>query len=313
MGEEGLERSRWRGVAVGAAVGDALGMPLEFGLASHPRALIRTMLPGRLPAGHFTDDTELALAVATTLVERGYLDPDDLAQRFAAWYSSEPPDVGIHTQAVLSRLITGEPWDTAAEAVWRERPESAGNGALMRSWPVALAYWRDANTLREASITQCRITHRHPECVAACVFLNAMLGSFIRGADLEQALETAFALASPLPEGLAYAIRLAPRRRREELRNTGWVRHTLETAIWSLFNSYSFAEALIQAVNLGADADTAGAVTGALAGALYGVEAIPEEWRLNLRGEYPLKSGRNWGWQDFVALADRLATLYMQP
>ncbi|MGB9897784.1 ADP-ribosylglycohydrolase family protein, partial [Thermanaerothrix sp.] len=121
MSEEGLERSRWRGVAVGAAVGDALGMPLEFGLASHPRALIRTMLPGRLPAGHFTDDTELALAVATTLVERGYLDPDDLAQRFAAWYSSEPPDVGIHTQAVLSRLITGEPWDTAAEAVWRER------------------------------------------------------------------------------------------------------------------------------------------------------------------------------------------------
>jgi ADP-ribosyl-[dinitrogen reductase] hydrolase len=313
MGEEGLERSRWRGVAVGAAVGDALGMPLEFGLASHPRALIRTMLPGRLPAGHFTDDTELALAVATTLVERGYLDPDDLAQRFAAWYSSEPPDVGIHTQAVLSRLITGEPWDTAAEAVWRERPESAGNGALMRSWPVALAYWRDANTLREASITQCRITHRHPECVAACVFLNAMLGSFIRGADLEQALETAFALASPLPEGLAYAIRLALRRRREELRNTGWVRHTLETAIWSLFNSHSFAEALIQAVNLGADADTAGAVTGALAGALYGVEAIPEEWRLNLRGEYPLKSGRNWDWQDFVALADRLATLYMQP
>ncbi|WP_299026859.1 ADP-ribosylglycohydrolase family protein [uncultured Thermanaerothrix sp.] len=313
MGEEGRERSRWRGVAVGAAVGDALGMPLEFGLASHPRALIRSMRPGRLPAGHFTDDTELALAVAATLLERGYLDPDDLAQRFAEWYCSEPPDVGVHTQAVLSRLAAGESWEEAAEAVFRERPESAGNGALMRSWPVALAFWRDLEALRQASVLQCRVTHRHAECVAACVFLNTLLARLVAGANLEAALETAFVQASPLPAGLAHAIRLAPRRRREELRNTGWVRHTLETAVWSLFNSHTFEEALIQAVNLGADADTAGAVTGALAGALYGVEAIPEEWRTALHGEYPLKSGHNWGWQDLVNLADRLAMLQAQP
>ncbi|WP_054521816.1 ADP-ribosylglycohydrolase family protein [Thermanaerothrix daxensis] len=309
MDDEMQIRARWRGVAVGAAVGDALGMPLEFGLASHPRALIRTMLPGRLPAGSFTDDTELALAVAETLLARGYLDADDLAGRFADWYRSEPPDVGVHTQAVLSRLAAGEPWEEAAEAVFRERPESAGNGALMRSWPVALAYWRDLEALREASVLQCRVTHRHAECVAACVFLNTMLARLIAGATLEAALETAFAQAAPLPEGLAHAIRLAPRRRREELRNTGWVRHTLETAVWSLFNSHTFEEALIQAVNLGADADTAGAVTGALAGALYGVEAIPEAWRTALRGEWPLKSGRLWRWTDFVALADRLAAL----
>ena len=302
--------ARIRGIAVGAAVGDALGMPLEFGLASHPRALIRTMLPGRLPAGHFTDDTELALAVAESLLACGEVQPADLALRFAEWYRSGPSDVGVHTQAVLSRFAEGQPWDEAAEAVFRERPESAGNGSLMRSWPLALVFWQDLPALRAASALECRVTHRHPECVAACVFLNTMLAHLIHGAPPTEALQLTLAEAQPLPEGLEHAIRLAPRRRREELRNTGWVRHTLESALWSLFNSHNFEETLVQVINLGADADTAGAVSGALAGATYGLDAIPQAWREAVHGEYPLNSGKTWRAQDLIDLADRLAALH---
>ena len=87
------------------------------------------------------------------------------------------------------------------------------------------------------------------------------------------------------------------------------MRHTLESAVWALLNTTSFEDALIRAVNLGEDADTVGAVVGALAGAAYGVEAIPQRWRSELQGEWPVNSGNIWRETDFVELADRLMTL----
>ena len=99
----------------------------------------------------------------------------------------------------------------------------------------------------------------------------------------------------------------APSRRRQDLRNSGWVRHTLESAVWGLLTTGSFEEAVVQVVNLGEDADTAGAVVGALAGAAYGMGAIPNRWRTALRGEWPLRSGTIWREADFVEMADLLA------
>ncbi|HSR31954.1 MAG TPA: ADP-ribosylglycohydrolase family protein, partial [Anaerolineae bacterium] len=108
MTDEMLDRI-W-GCAVGAAVGDALGMPLEFGPRRPAGALVRDMAPGRIPAGTFTDDTEMALALAESLLACRPLDPADLAGRFVAWYRAGPDDVGIHTRQVLSRFAAGEPW-----------------------------------------------------------------------------------------------------------------------------------------------------------------------------------------------------------
>src|SRR5512136_110061 len=96
-----------RGVAVGAAIGDALGMPLEFGPAIPLDWLVRTMKPGRMPAGTFTADTEMALALADSLLAHRPLDPADLAARFVAWYHAGPPDVGSHTASVLRRIDCG--------------------------------------------------------------------------------------------------------------------------------------------------------------------------------------------------------------
>ncbi len=297
---------RIRGCVVGAAVGDALGMPLEFGPKRSPNNLVRDMLPGRLPAGSFTDDTEMALALAESLLAHRPLDAADLAARFVEWYRTDPPDVGIHTGAVLSRIDVGDPWDEAVEAAQKANPDSASNGSLMRAWPVAVAHWDNLDDLLVDSWQQSRVTHPHPDCLTACAFSNAIIYHLLHGAPPE----TAVILASSIvrtSDAFWEVIRAAPYRDRADLQNSGWVRHTLESALWALLNTRSFEEALIQAANLGADADTAAAVTGALAGACYGLQAIPERWRLALRGAWPPRGGTLWTVDSFISLADRLA------
>ena len=291
---------------MGAAIGDALGMPLEFGPPSPADKLVRSMLSGSLPAGSFTDDTEMALALAESLLAHRPLDGADLAQRFVSWYRHPPADVGIQTTQVLSRIARGESWQAAEGWALANRPDSAGNGSLMRCWPAALSWWNDRPQLVNDSRLQSRLTHPNPECVAGCIFVNWMIAEMVTGAAPGQAFESAKQALS-LPDGMRQAVITAPTRRREELPNTGWVRHTLESALWGLLTTNSFEEALVQVVNLGADADTAGSVTGALAGAAYGLEAIPLAWRQQLRGEWPLGSQNIWSEGDFIELAGQLA------
>jgi ADP-ribosyl-[dinitrogen reductase] hydrolase len=299
-------RDRVRGCAVGSAVGDALGMPLEFGPRQPAGRLVREMKPGRVQAGTFTDDTEMALALAESLLARAPLDPTDLAQRFAAWYRLGPDDVGIHTSRVLSQIAAGEPWQEAVEQVQRLKPDSAGNGSVMRCWPVALAHGDDLDQMLADSRLQSRVTHPHPECEAGSAFVNAAIYHLLRGVTPAAAVAEALKVAA-VPPALQEVIEGAVGKHREDLANSGWVRHTLESAVWGLRTTDSFEEAVVQVVNLGGDADTAGAVAGALAGAAYGLEAIPVRWRRVLRGEWPLRSGREWGEIELVELADRLA------
>lgn len=293
---------RIHGCIVGAAVGDALGMPLEFGPPQPPDALVREMRPGRLPAGTFTDDTEMALALAHSLLAQRPLNPADLAARFVAWLAGNPPDVGIHTSAVLSRVAHGQTWAAAVEAVQRFNPDSAGNGSVMRCWPVALAWRTDLPRLLADSVLQSQVTHPHAECCAGSAFVNAALYHLLAGAAPETAIAQALHAAEvPLP--LRTVIEAAPQQAREDLHNTGWVRHTLESAVWGLLTTDNFEDAVVQVVNLGRDADTAGTVVGALAGAAYGLAGIPARWRAVLRGEY---GGQHWDVGALIALADAL-------
>ena len=181
-------QDRLRGVAVGAAIGDVLGMPLEFGPAIPADRLVRTMHSGRLPAGAFTDDTEMALALADSLLERSPLDADSLARHFVAWYRTGPSDVGIQTSNVLGRIARGTPWQAAVDAVQRAKPESAGNGSVMRCWPVALAHWDDLDSLLADSRLQSQVTHPHPECVAGSAFVNATIYHLVHGAEAQAAV-----------------------------------------------------------------------------------------------------------------------------
>ncbi len=281
-------------------------MPLEFGPAIPADRLVRTMQPGRLPAGAFTDDTEMALALADSLLAHRPLDPTDLAGRFVAWFRAGPPDIGRHTRLTLKRIYRGEPWAKAAGAVQAETPESASNGSVMRCWPVALAHWDDRDRLLADSRLQSQVTHQRPECVAGSAFVNLVIYHLMHGAAPREAVGRALDGTNP-PSALRQAIEAAPAKGRADLPNSGWVRHTLESAVWGLLRTGSFEEAVVQVVNLGNDADTAGAVVGALAGAAYGLGAIPAAWRAALHGEWPLRSGIRWDAARLVALADRLA------
>ena len=310
-----IEQNRLQGIAVGATVGDALGMPLEFQPARPVYDLQSEMTAGPLPAGSFTDDTEMALALAESLLAHDPLDPDDLAQRFTAWYHSNPPDIGIHTSQVLGMVANGEPWQEAARKAQDQDPDNASNGSLMRAWPVAVARWQQRNRLVEESRLQSLVTHTHPDCVSSCVLLNLMLYELVhRPADTppDAALRDAISIAADqadLAADLRLLVELAGVRSRETLANTGWVRHTVECALWAVLTTRSFEEALVQAVNLGEDADTTGSVAGAIAGALYGLEAIPRRWKDALHGEYPLGSGRFWNAENLQNLADQLADM----
>jgi ADP-ribosyl-[dinitrogen reductase] hydrolase len=305
---DAMIRERARGCAVGAAVGDALGMPLEFGSRRPADGMVREMRSGRLPAGTFTDDTEMALALAESLLAHRPLDPADLADRFVAWYEAGPEDIGYQTRLVLYEISRGAEWEQASKVVHRAYPDSAGNGSLMRCWPVALAHWDDLSRLLADSWLQSQVTHRHAECISACAFVNAAIFELLRGTAPAAAVERALEVVE-MPEPLRAAILAAPGKAREELLSSGWVRHTVESAVWGLLTTGSFEESVVQVANLGGDADSAASVTGALAGAAYGLDAIPLDWREALRGEYPLRSKQAWNAARLIDLADRLVEI----
>lgn len=297
---------RIRGVAVGAAVGDALGMPLEFMPPRQENEQVSNMLPGRIPAGSFTDDTEMALALAESLLHHCPLDPVDLSTRFVSWMDGNPPDIGNHTRAVLLRMASGQDWNHAVAAVQQANPSSAGNGSVMRCWPAALIWWHNMASLIQDSVLQSQVTHPHPECNAGSAFVNATIAHLVQGVAPAEAVNQALRDVD-MPQALRDLIVNAPHKSRTELPNTGWVRHTLESAVWGLLTTDDFESAVVQVVNLGSDADTAGAVVGAMAGAAYGYASIPQRWHTMLKGEYPLGSAKVWHADDFIQLADALA------
>ena len=276
--------AQFRGCLLGAAVGDALGAPLEFMDAkeiARKHGRVTEMLGGgwlHLPIGHYTDDTQMMLCLAESLVEKNAFDADDIARRFVAWLESSPPDVGIHTRAVLSRIARGENWRDASGAVQNESPNSAGNGSVMRCAPLALFSFRDADALREYSRAQSEITHAHLECQWSCVFINAMSAHLLDGENRENALQSALSQCDGAPESVLATAQNAAAKTRAEIPTSGYVLHTLEGALWSFLTTETLEDALIEIVNLGGDADTAGAVCGALAGAFYGDDAIPARW-----------------------------------
>jgi len=281
--DTGVEAARRRaqGAFLGLAVGDAVGTTLEFTRRdAQPR--LTDMVGGGpfgLKPGEWTDDTAMALALADSLETCAGLDETDLMRRFLQWrdegaYSCTGTcfDIGMTTREALTRFQrSGDPLAGSTD------PRSAGNGSLMRLAPVAVAAFRDRERMRDWAARQSRTTHAAPEAVDGCVAFAEVLADAING-QLRQTV-----LAGR--EG-AYAGKIAPiiagswrGKHRREISASGYVAHSLEAALWCVGRTGSFAEAVLLAANLGDDADTTAAITGQLAGALYGVDGIPAEWR----------------------------------
>jgi ADP-ribosyl-[dinitrogen reductase] hydrolase len=275
---------RARGALLGLAVGDALGTTLEFSRRdSHP--LHTEMVGGgvfNLKPGQWTDDTAMALALADSLIQCRGFDGQDLMQRFVGWYrhgeyscTGRCFDIGSATRAALVHYeLTGEPYAGSTD------PYTAGNGSLMRLAPVALFALDDGLLARQIAADQSRTTHAAKACIEACQFFVSLLRAAILGE--KDIIRLARELGRNYP-----AIRHATDQNwnqldRVQISSGGYVISTVEAALWSVARTDSFEKALILAVNLGQDADTVGAVTGQLAGAIYGVSSIPSRWQEHL-------------------------------
>lgn len=283
-------RDRARGALLGLAVGDALGVPLEFsprGTLPHVDALVGGG-PFGLPPGAWTDDTSMALCLGDALVEDGDDWPLGAMRRFVRWYrdghrssTGHCFDIGNTTRAALHRFeATGEPLAGSAA------PREAGNGSLMRLAPVAIRWADDWERAVEMAAVSSRLTHAAPEAVDACRYLAGLLVGALGGASREMLLGGAPYEAVPgywARTGLAPAIAAIARGSfhgapAAAIASSGYVVHTLEAALWAVWHADGFRDGAIAAVNLADDADTTGAVYGQLAGALWGASGIPAAW-----------------------------------
>ena len=302
-----------RSVLFGVAVGDALGVPVEFKSRDYLEAKPVTDMIGfgtyNLPTLTFSDESSLTFCLAEVLTNR--FDLDEIAANFVSWLDDgywtprgHVFDVGIATENAIDRLRRGERPDLAGGT----SVSSNGNGSLMRIAPL-LFYIADKPLEERYEITKLvsSITHGHIRSVIACFYYLEFAKQLLESKDkweIYQNLQTL--IPSHLhkleinPEEIELFSRLLnediPLLTLDEIRSSGYVLHTLEASIWCLLTTDNYADAVLKAINLGEDTDTTGAVTGGLAGLLYGVETIPENWKQQLARH-----------DDIEDLAERLA------
>lgn len=259
------QRDKARGALVGLAVGDALGAPYEF--KRRDTFKCTGMVDGGtfdLKAGQWTDDTSMALCLAESLLEHPEFDAADCMDRFARWCdeghnssTGQCFDVGANTSRAIDNYLAAKREGRIAPPFEWGEPGSAGNGCIMRIAPVPIMWFRNKDVCNRIALQQCRLTHDAPECEIVCTDVATLVACEILGVCNTPDW-------SDIP--------------RERVNSSGYVAHTMSASLWSLATTKSFEDALLAAVNLGDDSDTVGAVTGQIAGALYGMSAIPREW-----------------------------------
>jgi ADP-ribosyl-[dinitrogen reductase] hydrolase len=237
----------------------------------------------KLPVGAWTDDTAMALCLAESLLERPNLDPQDLLERFCGWASKgENTSTGVCVGIGQNTLrVLGNFHRKGTLFAPETRQKSDGNGAIMRLAPVALRHWKDPSEARRIADLQSRTTHYSEFSASACEYMAAILCELIVGGNWGAALKGE--VNPEWPDAIrAIAEEDWRLRSLDSIHSTGFVVHTLEAALWSVETTESFEGAVLKAVNLGDDADSVGAVAGQLAGARYGLSAIPVRWREGL-------------------------------
>ncbi len=259
---------------LGMAIGDALGATVEFMTPREIRAeygVHDTIRGGgwlKLRSGEVTDDTTMALALGESILEQGSVEAVAVAQAFDRWMRAKPVDIGNTVRRGLLRFRQ------TGEAQVPPNDEDAGNGACMRVLPVALATWRqDREAVRAAVQTQSHVTHNNQLSDAATECVVLMVQSFLAGRSRIEVLhELVYGLINSYP-----SFRFRGGKLREN--PSGYVVDTLQTVFQCFYDTDSFADCLVETVNRGGDADTTGAIVGMLAGACYGLRAIPERWQ----------------------------------
>ncbi len=283
-------KDRYRGALIGLAVCDALGATLEFKSPGSFKPITDIVGGGPfgLKPGQWTDDTSMALCLAESLIEKRGFDPVDQLERYVRWFregymscTGTCFDIGGTTREALSEFErTRKPYCGTTN------PRAAGNGSIMRLAPVPLYFSASPREAIERSGDSSRTTHGAAVCVDACRYMGGLIVGAVYGVGKDELLAdhytpvSGYWRQSPLcPEIDEIAGGSFKRRHPPEIRGTGYVVRSLEAALWAFRKGKDFREGALLAVNLGDDADTTGAVYGQIAGAYYGYEGIPTNWR----------------------------------
>ncbi len=312
MGSSGLEklvratplddsdalRDRFRGVMLGMAVGNALGLPVE----GHSAHSIRRRFPEGITEVNaqererpWDDDLAQAAILAEALIESGEFDPEKFAARLAAWAQENGRGIGVLTQSVIDELAKGRPSHEAARLAWeRNAMSNAGNGAVMRCPPVALRHLRSGGDLVRAARTSALVTHYDARCewstvVTAVALATCLSGEPASNEDLAVAVEGVGAegwVADSLGQ-VAEAIRDVDGTALKDLElddpvDMGYTLKAMQVVLYCMTGSEVFERTVVGMVNAGGDTDTNGALAGAVMGARHGASNIPKRWLDNI-------------------------------
>lgn len=284
-----------KNLLLGVAIGDAIGVPIEFMSRPHLDANPMTDITGwgthEQPPGTFSDDTSLTLCLAESMAEG--LDIEQLGKKMCDWYrkgywsaDGDVFDIGIGTRIALQKILNGSP----AVLAGGNTDMDNGNGSLMRIAPLALdRAYQDRILLWNTIQAVSSITHRHVRSHLACFIWVVFLQELMECMDKQEAYEKMKHIVNAFFDH--HTIESRERElfsrvlendiqqvNRNDINSGGYVLETLEAAFWCFLNTDSYKEAILAGVNLGRDTDTTAAVVGAAAGTYYGHEQIPSHW-----------------------------------
>lgn len=300
---------RAQGCLLGQLAGDSLGALVEFQSAaaiarSYPDGGPKQLADGgphRIMAGQATDDSELALLLARSLVRKSGFDANDVASLYASWYHGwlhhegnvscahpgcRPFDIGGTTTQALGPVKPHHVAEHRCAAICRSAASatSQANGALMRVSPIGIWGWqRLPSEVDDVARADASLTHPHPVCQAASgIFAATIAHAVAEGGTSKEVYNWAVAWAQErgVPEPVMAVLEKAYTSPPGDYMNhAGWVLIALQNVFYQLVNSAGAVEGVVRSVRSGGDTDTNGAICGALLGAVYGREAWPEQWR----------------------------------
>lgn len=284
------------GALFGLAVGDALGVPVEFQdratLKRFPVTSMRENGSHAQQAGTWSDDSSLTFCLAESLCNSYSL--ENIATKFLQWKNAEiwTPygsvfDIGIATRLAIYRISEGEKSNLCGGFEENDN----GNGSLMRILPIAFYLQKetDRNIIYQTVKDVSSITHAHFRSVFACFIYIIYALELIKSDNKFDAYDKTKVIINnfiSLNDFNKNEIQLFDRILKfdinklieDEIYSSGYVLHSLEASLWCVLNSNSYEETVLKAVNLGEDTDTTGAIAGGLAGLIYGYDKIPTDW-----------------------------------
>ena len=280
---------RAQGCLLGQLAGDALGSRVELRSAAsiagqYPDG-VRDLADGGTwdtIAGQPTDDSEMALLLARSIVQRGAYDPAAALDAYVHWYRSPPFDMGGTTRAALQAAAGAPAGERLARVAAAALPDSQANGSLMRASPLGILGALQPGAAEGWALADSALTHPHPVCRAACAAFVAALAAAIGGGEDARGTWTAARAAAARAGDSTVVAALDAAEDGPPASFTvheGWVLIALRNAFFQLLHAPSLEEGLIATVGSGGDTDTNAAIAGALLGAVHGREAIPLRWR----------------------------------